>query len=178
MKDNTFTPRFLFISVLVILAVATRLMPHPPNFAPITAIALFGGAYFADKKMAFLVPMFAMFLSDLVLGLHSWMFAVYGSFIVIVLLGYLLRDKLSVVRLALVTIGASTTFFVLTNLAVWALSGFYAFSVAGLIECYTMAIPFYHYSLLGDIVYVGVMFGAFELAKYKLPQMVTVDVKS
>lgn len=178
MKDNTFTPRFLFLSVLVLLAVATRLVPHPPNFAPIAAIALFGGAYFTDKKMAFLVPMFAMFLSDLVLGLHSWMFAVYGSFMVIVLMGYLLRNKLTVLRLALVAVGASTTFFVLTNLAVWAFSGFYPISIAGLLECYTMAIPFYHYTLLGDLLYVGVLFGAFELAKFKLPQMVAAEVKA
>ena len=79
-----FKPRFLVLLGMILLAAASRLIPHPPNFAPITATALFGGAYFSDKRLAFVVPLTAMFLSDVVIGLHTLMPVIYGSFALIV----------------------------------------------------------------------------------------------
>ena len=89
-------PRFLFLAGMILLAAASRLIPHPPNFGPIAALALFGGAQFADKRLAFLVPLAAMFLSDLVLGLHSLIPVIYGSFALIVCLGFWLRRRQNV----------------------------------------------------------------------------------
>ncbi len=80
--------RFLFLTGMVLLAALSRLIPHPPNFAPIAALALFGGAEFGHKREAFIVPLAAMFLSDLILGLHFLIALIYGTFALIVGLGF------------------------------------------------------------------------------------------
>lgn len=163
------TPRFWFLTFLVFVAAAVRLIPHPPNFAPIAAMALFGGAYFSKKSFAFAVPLAAMFLTDAIIGFHSSMWIVYVSFAVIVLIGMVLLKKVSVKNVIAASVTASLSFFIITNFGVWAFGTMYPKNIAGLIECYIAAIPFIQNTLIGDLFYSGIMFGIYEFAKSKIP---------
>lgn len=174
MNSLKLSPRFLMLTGMILVAALIRLLPHPPNFAPIAAMALFGGAYFNKKAFAFVIPLAALFLTDLFLGFHNTMWAVYLGFILIVGLGMIMLKKKSVLTVILASVSASVLFFVLTNLAFWATDTLYPTNLTGLAACYTAAIPFFHNTLIGDLFYTGVMFGMFELAKVKFPQLVKV----
>ncbi len=174
MNNKLVTPRFLVLTGMIIAAAALRLVPHFPNFTPIAAMALFGGAYFSNKKLAFIVPFIAMFISDAIIGFHSTMWAVYLSFAIMVAIGFSLRDKKKISKIFAASVASSVLFFVITNFAVWMTGTMYPMNPAGLFESYVAAIPFYQYSLLGDLFYVAVFFGAFELAKVKLPLLAKV----
>lgn len=160
--------RLAVVVLIVILAAAIRVMTNGwiPNFTPIGALALFSGAYFNDKKLAFIVPVSAMLLSDLFIGFHSTMIFVYASFLMIVLLSraanYSRKSVGSVLGSAL---GGSVLFFLVTNFGVWATSGMYEMSLSGLMTSYVEGIPFFRYTLMGDLFYVAVFFGAFEVVR-------------
>jgi len=171
MNFKNTNPRFFVLGAMILAAAFSRLIPHPPNFTAIGAIALFGGAYFSKKYMAFLVPLTAMLLSDLIIGFHQGMYAVYISFAFIVMIGMLLRDNKKIGSIFLASLSASVLFFVITNFAQWVTDPFYAKTGAGLIQCYTMAIPFFQNTIIGDLCFSGIMFGVFELAKVKFPQL-------
>ena len=176
MKEKLFSARFFFLTGLILAAVFTRLIPHPPNFAPIAAIALFGGAYFNNKKIAFIVPFAALFLSDLVIGFYEGMWAIYLSFAVVVGIGFLLKNRITTGKVAIAAVSSSILFFVVTNFAVW-ISGFlYPMNFTGLITCYTAAIPFFHNTLIGDLVYTGALFGLYALARVKYPKLIEVNI--
>ena len=161
--------------VLILFAAFSRLMPHPANFTPVAAIALFSGTYF-NKKYMFILPIAAMFISDLILGFHSTMIWVYGSFVLISFIGLWLKSHKKSGYVIGTTLLSSILFFVLTNFGVW-LTGYYGLTFNGFIECYTMAIPFFRNSLAGDVFYVAVLFGIYELvAKYSKSEE-TVKVK-
>ena len=163
--------RHVFTFTLIFLAALSRLLPHLPNFAPITALALFGGMYL-DKKHTFIVPIAAMLISDYFIGFYPGMIWVYASFIAIGFIGLLLRNHRGVVQTVGATLAGSILFFVVTNFGVWISSQVsYPHNVAGLVECYVAAIPFFRNTLLGDVVYVGAMFGLFELAKKFVPAL-------
>ena len=163
--------RLATLTGMILLAAATRLIPHPPNFAPIMAIALFGGAQFADRKQAFLVPLLAMLLSDAVIGFHSQMGLVYLAFAVIVLIGQGLRNNRSAGRVAGTAFACSLLFFAVTNLGVWAFQAMYPKTVAGLAACYVAALPFLQNSLAGDALYTLFLFGGFALAERWIPML-------
>lgn len=163
------TPRFWLLTLMVFAAAFVRLIPHPPNFAPIAAMALFGGAYFNKKSFAFAVPLAAMFLTDAIIGFHSGMWLVYLSFALIVVIGMLMLKKVNVQNVVLASLTASISFFIITNFGVWAFGTMYPKNIAGLIECYIAAIPFIQNTLIGDLFFSGIMFGVFEFAKSKLP---------
>lgn len=147
---------------LIVLAVVTRLIPHPPNFAPITGIALFAAARFQSKVIATLITFLGLFLTDLVLGLSGINFFVYIGFGLILFLGF--RTKRTTVPTIMFS---SILFFVFSNLGVWLL--YYPLSLEGLISCFTLAIPFFTNTLLGDLVYTGVLFFTFSsIKKYYL----------
>src|SRR5205085_7403433 len=112
-------PRITVLVCMIIAAAASRLIPHPPNMASIAAVALFGGAYLPDKRLAFLVPLAALFLSDLGLGLYSHMEIIYGSFALLVCIGLLLRRKRTPLRIAGAALLSSLLFFVISNFGVW-----------------------------------------------------------
>lgn len=152
---------FLTAVLLILFAAFSRVVPHPANFTPIAAIALFSGVYLS-KKYFFIVPIAAMLLSDIIIGFHSEMIWVYGSFAVIAVLGLWLRSHKSVGYIIGTTLVSSVIFFIITNFGVW-LSGYYTMTFSGLVECYTMAIPFFRNTAAGDLIYVGVMFGIYEL---------------
>ena len=165
------TPRFLVITGMIFIAAFVRLIPHPPNFAPIAAIALFGGAYFNKKWAAFLIPLAAMFVTDLILGFHATMWAVYLSFVLIVGIGMFAIKQKKISNIFLASVSASVLFFIITNFGLWISTPYYAKTGIGLAACFTAAIPFFHLTLLGDLFFVAVMFGSYELAKTKFPQL-------
>ena len=168
------TPGFWVLTLMVFAAAFVRLLPHPPNFAPIAAMALFGGAYFSKKSFAFIIPLVALFLSDMVIGIYSYAWMVYLSFALIVVLGIVMLKKVSVKNLIFASVTASVSFFAITNFGVWALGTLYPKTPEGLMTSYTAAIPFFQYSLLGDLFFVGVMFGVYELVKHKVPALAKV----
>jgi hypothetical protein len=162
--------RFTILAGMILTAAASRLVPHPPNFTPVAALALFGGASFADKRAAFLVPLAALFLSDLWLGGFSAITPViYGSFGAIVCLGFWLRQRRSIGRVAAAAVTGAVLFFVATNLGVWAFESLYPRTLAGLMECYIAAIPFSRNTLAGDLVYSAMLFAGLALAEKRWP---------
>ena len=169
--------RFATLTVLVMAAAATRLLPHPVNFAPIAAIALFSGATFERRWQAILVPFAAMFLSDCGLqvahhyglthswGFHSGWWAVYGTYALTVGIGFLLRGRRRPILIALATVSSSVLFFVVSNFAVWADGTLYPLTREGLLQCYIAALPFFPNTLLGDAFFSAALFGFLALAE-------------
>jgi hypothetical protein len=154
---------------MILAAAALRLMPHPSNFTPIGALALFAGAHFDDKRWAFIVPMAAMLLSDLIIGLHGQMPVIYGAFAAIVAIGFLLKEKKTALRVTGASLAAAAFFFILSNLSVWAFDGLYPLTLQGLITCYLAAIPFFQNWLAGTVFYAAILFGGFALIERRLP---------
>ena len=150
-----------------IAAVAVRLIPHPPNFTPIGATALFGGAKFG-RPWNYLLPLTLLFVTDLFLGFHGTMAYVYGSLLIITFLGERWAKKPSTPRIIVLGLASSTIFFLVTNFGVWAQGTLYPPTFAGLIESYVAAIPFWQNMLLADLIFsVGYfkLFAYFETTK-------------
>lgn len=166
-----FKPRFLALATIILAAAASRLIPHPPNLASVTAVALFGGAYLSDKRLAFVVPLSALFLSDLVLGFYSHMEIVYLSFALIVCIGLWLQAHRKPAYIVGAALASSTLFFLITNFGVWAFEPLYPHTLQGLIACYTAAIPFFQNTLQGDLLYTLVLFGGFALLERGFPTL-------
>ncbi|HID20773.1 MAG TPA: hypothetical protein EYP14_00010 [Planctomycetaceae bacterium] len=145
------------------------------------ALALFGGAHFRDKVRAFLVPLGAMLVSDVVLYLtryssyvgnaFSTALVVYGSLALIAGIGLWIRDRRNVVTVAGACLLSSLLFFLITNFAVWVKSGMYPLTTGGLITCYVAAIPFFQNQLAADILFTAVFFGGFALIEGRVPQL-------
>jgi hypothetical protein len=152
---------------MILIAAASRLVPHPPNFAPITALALFSGAKFSDKRLALLVPITALVLSDTVLGFYKQLWIVYGAFCLVVCIGFLVRRRSSSFVIAAATLTSSILFFVLTNLGVWVFGSLYPKTVEGLITCYIAAIPLFQNAVLGDVFYTALLFIGFRFAEMR-----------
>jgi hypothetical protein len=163
-------PKPLALVLIIGIMAAIRLLPHPPNFTPIAAMALFGGAYFSNRLLAFLVPLGAMVVSDLLLGFHGiTMIAVYFSFILTVVLGILLRKKPNLLTIPFMAIVSAVLFYLVTNFAVWIGSPIYPQDFSGLLGCYLFAIPFFHYTVLGNLVFTSILFGGVYLVSKKFP---------
>ena len=160
--------RFGLMIGMIFAAAAMRLVPHPPNFESIGAIALFAGAHFDDKRWAFICPLAALFLSDAVIGFHTQMPIVYGTFALVVWLGFFLRERRTALPITGAALAASILFFVITNFGVWAFDGLYPRTFEGLVVCYIAAIPFFGYTLAGNLFYATLLFGGFALAERKL----------
>jgi len=182
--QNKINLRFGALAIIVLAAAFSRLLPHIPNVTPIAAMALFGGAYFADKRMSFLVPLVAMFLSDVALSfiagyeLFTYMrLVLYGTFALISVIGLQLRQNVKGPKVLLASLIASVLFFVTSNFGVWALGKGLVFPLdsTGLVLCYTAGIEFFRYTIVGDLVFVTVLFGGFELAKAKFPALARVE---
>ncbi len=171
MNSKLITPRLLIISGIILFASLMRLVPHFPNFTPVAAIALFGGAYLGRKPVALIVPLLALFISDIFLGFHNMMIPVYIGFAMIVLLGSLMRNRVRVPYIIGGSLAGSLIFFLITNFAVWAFTPYYPPTIQGLITSYTMAIPFFHAGLLGDLFYNTVFFGGFYLVRQYYPSL-------
>jgi hypothetical protein len=182
--------RSLVLVGIVVLAAFARLVPHPPNFTPIGAMALFGAAHFRNSWIGVLIPLVAMLLSDLGLeiaghlgwlggwmaagsGFHLGMVYVYASIFLIGFLGLLLRRHRTVASVGATVLGSAVLFFTVTNFGVWLEGLIYPSTAEGLLACYVAAIPFFHCTLLGDAFYTTVLFGAFALAEKRYPALQT-----
>ncbi len=163
---------------LILIGVGLRLLPHPPNFTPILAIALFGGFYFS-RKIAFILPMAAMLISDIFIGYYefSLMVFVYGSFLLCIVLGFWLKKHKKWQTILGSSILCAVLFFLITNFAVWIFTSWYAKTFPGLIQCYIMAIPFFKNTLLGGLFYVAVFFGAYEIVEVWIRERFTIVEK-
>lgn len=168
-RHPVITPRLFTLLSLILLATASRLIPHPPNMTSLTAVALFGGAYFSDKRLALAVPLAALFLSDAALGFYRHMEVVYLSFALVVAIGILLQRHRRFLPILGATLTASVLFFLLTNFGVWTFDNLYPRTVAGLMTCYIAAIPFFRNMLVGDLFYVALLFGGFRLLEWAMP---------
>lgn len=159
------TAGILIAGLLICIAVMTRLAPHPANFAPIAAIAIFGGAVL-PRKFALTLPLLAMIVSDLYLGLHPLVMFTWGSFVLIALISSYRFKSITALNVVGSSLGASVLFYLVTNFGVWAEGRLYQLTFSGLIQCYYNALPFFRNTLLGDIVYTSSIFGVYVLARY------------
>jgi hypothetical protein len=154
----------IFVTLfLIIVGVVSRLLPHPWNTTPLTAIAIFSSAYLGFRY-SFVIFLTTMVVADISLGFYQWqvMLAVYGSFLLASLIGLLMRKKKTAGLVFVSAISSSVIFFLITNWAVWQFGSMYTHSFSGLLQSYYMAIPFFKNALAGDIIYSGIFFGAFE----------------
>ena len=172
----------LMLAALIFIAALTRVIPHPPNFSPIEAVALFGGAYFAKRHWALLVPLLAMFASDLVLGLAKgglyWGYfasagylLVYACIALSTLLGFGLRGRVGAGSVLAYSLAGSLLFFVLTNAGVWAFGAMYPHNAAGLAAAFIAGVPFFQWTVLGTLFYAALLFGGFELLRRQVPAL-------
>lgn len=165
MQSRNLKTQLFVVSAIILLLALFRLLPNLPNVSPVAAMALFAGAYFADKRLAFVVPFAALFLSDVILGLHNTMVFVYGGFALTVAIGFLLKDRVSMTNTAFAVVISSVLFFLLTNFGAWLMSGIYPQTSEGLMQAYVAGIPFFQNSLLGNMVFAAIIFGGYRLAQ-------------
>jgi len=149
------------LAVFVILATFLRLIPHPLNFTPITSLALFSGVMFNRKWLGLIIPLIAMFLSDIILGFSMISFWVYASFGLITLFGWFIK-KMNIHSILL----SSIIFFIVSNFGVWVLG--YPHTIEGILLCYTMAIPFFGYSIIGDLFWGFVIKFSYKFIENKI----------
>ena len=167
-----FTMREFAIAALIVVLAALRVSGVLPfNFSPVAALALFGGAMFAQRWLAFGLPLAVMLISDLFIGFHSSMWAVYGAFGLTVLMGRALANNASVTKTVGVSVLSSLVFFLLTNAAAWIELPEYTKDLSGLMQAYAAGIPFYRNTLAGDVIFTFVLFGSWKLAEVRFPTL-------
>lgn len=150
------------IIIFSLIGIISRLAPHLSNATAVGALALFSGAKLGLKK-AFIITLVTMLVSDMFRGLHTTMWATYGTLFVTIILGKTLLKKQTIMNVVGVTFFSSVLFFVVTNFAVWLSPQFmYPKTLTGLFECYIMGIPFFRNTLFGDLLYSGIFFGGYE----------------
>ncbi len=164
-------PRLATLLLIILAAAMFRIMPHPHNVTPIAAMALFAGAYLPSKRLALIVPLLAMLLSDLVLGLHDSMLYVYAGIALTVVVGFGLKQRPRVMPAILASLIASGLFFLITNFGAWATSGIYPQTTGGLSMAYTAGLPFFRNSLLGDLFFTAILFGGFQALERISPSL-------
>ena len=171
------------IILLILFASFSRIIPHMPNFTPIGAIALFGGAYLKNKYHAFLIPIASLWLSDLIL--NNFIFTLYSdftwfypgflwqyiSFTLIIVLGYFFLKKINFKNVFITATSSSILFFIITNFGVWISGSMYTLDFQGLITCYVMALPFFKGTLLSFMCYSAFLFGILEFSKHKFEML-------
>ena len=150
MIQNRIQPGYL-ITIVLVLAFS-RLVPHPPNVVPIAAMALFAGAFFSNRILAFIVPLAAMLLSDLVIGFHSTVWYVYAGVAITVFIGGFLK-RFSIMNVGLSAVIATLAFYLITNFGAWLHHDMYPQNLNGLLQSYTAGIPFLRNSLIANIIF-------------------------
>jgi hypothetical protein len=163
--------RLIALLLAIVTAAMLRLVPHPSNFSPIGAMALFSGAYLGRRAMAFAAPIAALLLSDAVLGFYHGMATVYAADLLIVVIGAMALQRRTALRIGLAAAAGSILFFAITNFGMWLSSGFYPHTVAGLKACFVAAVPFFQKTLAGDLFYSALLFGGFKAAELLLPRL-------
>lgn len=161
--------RTVVILAMIALAAVLRVMPHPWNFTPVGAMALFSGAVIKDRRLAFLFPLVSLFVGDIFVGFHKLMPLVYASFLVDVALGYWIRNHRTVARIGGVTLIGAIQFFLVTNFGVWAFLEGWPHTAAGLLACYVAGLPLLLNTLAGEAFYATLFFAGFALAERLFP---------
>ena len=156
--------KFYLALMLIVILAFSRIIPHPANFTPILGMAVFAGTVFDRKIFSFLIPLLAMILSDLFLGFHSGIVIIYFAICLNVAIGIYFINKISYFKILVSLVSGSLVFFIITNFAVWFSSGMYAYSLEGLLTCYTMALPFLQNTIISTILYGVGAFFIFELS--------------
>lgn len=151
------------VVALVIVGAVARLAPHPWNVSPLIAIALFGGTYL-PKRWSIALPVLVLAITDGILLWHSTVPFTWGAAALAALLGWWVRARPDVRRIAAASVGGSALFFVISNFGVWATQQLYAKTAEGLWQCYLAAIPFFRTSLIGDLAFSAIFFGGYQLA--------------
>lgn len=172
-QTTTFFTKTRVLITMILLIGLYRLLPHPFNVTPVMAMALFAGTYFDKKIFAFVVPLAAMLLSDIFIGFHNTMIFVYGAMALSVLLGFVLRKGVTTPKVIGASVLGSVLFFIITNFGVWLVGSFYPKDFAGLMACYTAAIPFFERTLFGDLFFNAILFVSYGymLQKKIVPQV-------
>lgn len=178
-KQNTVK----FILALILVAAFSRLIPHPHNFTPVGGIAVFGGYFLGKKIWAFVIPLVAMWLSDLFINnlIYPWQYPayyngfqlfgslwVYGSFLLMLPMSWIILKKFSIPGLALTGLSTSTLFFLITNFGSWLGNPFYPQNFTGLMTSYAAGLPFFQNTLLGDLCYLAILFGTTKVFGFSL----------
>ncbi len=188
MNKTTSQPRTLVLVSMIFIAAIARLIPHPWNFTPIAAMALFGGVYFSNKLQAFAVTILSLLLSDVLTivfinnsftSLSKYMvslgeLSIIAGFIITVSLGIIISNRTSVRNLIGASHCSSVIFFLLTNMAVWNNDPLYPQNFSGLIACYVAGLPFFRNEILGDLFYTAVLFSSFFIVRMKFPRVAEV----
>ena len=165
------------LSIIILLAAFTRIMPHPPNFSPMAAIGLFGAAHFAKKWQAFFIPLIGIWVSDLVINnyvysssssnfvwFYSGFYWQYMSYILIIFAGLFIFNRgISLTKTFGGMISSSGIFFFVSNFGVWAGGIMYPKNFGGLITCYAAGVPFIHNTIISDVLFTTVLFGTYYL---------------
>jgi hypothetical protein len=170
------------LAMMIFVAALTRLLPHPPNFSPVEAVALFGGAYFASRWLALAVPLVAMFVSDMALGVVNggiyWDYfasvhflSIYAVIAVSTVIGFGLRGRATGARVLGYSLAGSVLFFLVTNFGTWLGGTMYPHDAAGLMAAYVAGIPFFQWTVLGTLFYSALLFGGFALLRERVPQL-------
>jgi hypothetical protein len=174
--------RLGLLTLIILAAALCRLLPHPMNVTPVTAMALFGGAYFAQRWQSILVPLASLWVSDLILNnvvykayhptftfFHESSLVVYGSIALTSIVGWFLLKRIKIANIVTASLLSSTLFFLITNFNYWQISSLYPKTTEGLMMSYTAALPFFGNALLGDLMWCAILFGGYELAKRQYP---------
>jgi hypothetical protein len=190
MKSNKLDIRFSVLALIIIVAAMTRLLPHPPNMTAVGAMAIFGGAHFSKRWQSIVLPVLAYWLSDVILNNFFAVNKVYFptftlfskdfyfvafSLVLMTMLSWVLVKVIKVENVVTTSIIGSLLFFLITNFGSWINWPFYPMTPAGLGMCYVAGLPFLGYSLVGDLLWCGILFGGFELAKQRYPQLAIVN---
>lgn len=171
------TRRSLLAALLIFLAAALRVVEHPINATPMVAVMLFSAAIFKSWKWKIGVPLTALVLSDFLIelkngyGFHSSTFMVYSTFAIILVAGYFLLKKISALRIITASLTASILFYLITNFAFFypeapvadPALGHYPHNLVGIIASYQAGLPFFKNMLVGDLLFSGILFGAYFL---------------
>jgi hypothetical protein len=186
MKKQKIDLHFSVLTALIILCAFSRIIPHMPNFSPLGAIALFGAAHFTKRWQALLIPIAATWLSDLFINnviyaqyypKFTWFYPgfywQYGSYLLIALVGTAILKKVKIQTVITGALTSTTIFFLVSNFGVWAEGTMYPKTFEGLMACYAAGIPFAKGTILGDLVYSGILFGMFALAQKQFPLLRT-----
>ena len=184
--------RFGVIAIMILVAALSRLLPHPPNVTPIGGMALFGAAYFAKKYWAYIIPFLALWISDLILNnvvyasgfegftiFPSYAIWTYLAFGLIIFLGVKLLKKINLPNVIGMSVTASLLFYLITNFGAWYFDSLnlYADNFGGLLAYLSAGLPFFWNTLAGDLFFVGVLFGGFELIKNTYPTLALANGK-
>lgn len=177
----------LFIAIILI----GRILPHPYNFTPLIAVTLLSSYSLSNKFLAIMIPLVGFWSSDLFINnyiyagyftdftvFNSGMIWTYGAIVLVALMGSSFLNKISAGKVVLASLSGSTIFYLISNFGVWLFSPMYAKTLIGLTQCYSLALPFYGTSLMGDLIYSAILFGAYQLVFSKNPNFLTSQSKT